>query len=112
MLVFERAYVVKIIDGDTLDISIDLGFHVSFAHRFRLRAVNAPEIRGVDKEAGLRSKQALETLLPIGQQITLWSYKSDKYGRYLCQIIKNGDNINERMIAMGVLTKISNDLVS
>lgn len=78
----------KVIDGDTVDVDIDLGFGVWLSdQRIRLIGIDAPETRTRDleeKKAGLESKEFVESLLPIGTHQVLKSYQfTGKYGRIL-----------------------------
>lgn len=96
-----RARVVKVIDGDTVDLDIDLGMHVwKHEERIRLLDVHAAELRGAEKEAGLAAKDFLTRLLPVGELVVITTIKdkSDKYGRLLGDIW-NGANahVNELM---------------
>ena len=85
-----KATIVKIIDGDTVDCSVDLGWdtHVSGKRgRIRLYGIDTPESRTRDKEEkkyGLLAKKFVEEFMPVGTVVTLRTYKdAGKYGRYL-----------------------------
>lgn len=58
-----RAHVVRVVDGDTLDVNIDLGFHVEFRARVRLAGYNAPELHGLTAVDGKAARDALVDLL-------------------------------------------------
>lgn len=99
---------VEVIDGDTVDIEIDLGFDVSIKQRLRLQGIDAPESRTkdlIEKELGLKSKAWLIKKLKqsnlIVQTIKLDSV--EKYGRMLGVIYKQGEevSINNQMINEG-----------
>ena len=82
-----KATVVRWVDGDTVDLRVDLGFRINFEDRFRLydptRYVDTPE-KGEKNydEARLCS----EKVYPPGSNITVRTFKKDKYGRWLAQI--------------------------
>ena len=85
-----RATIVKIVDGDTVDCSVDLGWdtHVSGKRgRIRLYGIDTPESRTRDKEEkkyGLLAKAFVEQFMPVGSVVTLRTFKdAGKYGRYL-----------------------------
>jgi len=96
-----KADLVRVIDGDTVvlrlhkdfEFEVDFGFHIlekvhshkSVELSFRLLGINAPEVVGADKAAGLLSKEALDKLLRSGE-LTATTYKPDKYGRWLVTI--------------------------
>ncbi|NVM54977.1 MAG: thermonuclease family protein [Candidatus Helarchaeota archaeon] len=100
--------VVKVIDGDTLDIEIELGFEIKAKHRFRLIGVDAPEIRGVKKDSreykeGKKALEYLEQIIPPGTWVEVRTYakRREIYGRWLCEIFINGLNLNEDVIKKG-----------
>ena len=87
--------ILRWVDGDTLDIEVDLGFKMKTLQRFRLIGVNAPE-RG---EPGFNEAKALaERLAPTGSSLLFESMKSDKYGRWLVHI----DAVREALLSSGL----------
>ena len=82
-----NATVLKIIDGDTVDVDVDLGWNISVTNqRIRLYAVDCPESRTRDleeKKYGLAAKAFVQEFLPIGSQVLLRTHDKGKYGRYL-----------------------------
>src|SRR5690242_17733723 len=99
-----KATVLRVVDGDTVDIEIDLGFDIRTVQRVRLAGLNAPE---KNTDAGMQAKLWLVDRLWIGAQVTVRSDKpggGDKYGRYLATIIdgKDGDrSVNDALLASG-----------
>ena len=80
--------VVKVVDGDTIDIVIDLGFDLSKKERVRLAGIDAPESRTrnlEEKEMGLEAKQFLTRRLEDGVDsgLRVRTEKDGKYGRML-----------------------------
>lgn len=99
-----NATVVRVLDGDTVDVTIDLGFSIILNQRVRLAYIDAPEIRGEEKEQGLISKQWLESKIPPGTNVVVQTIKeSGKYGRYIALIKLPGDvkTLNDQMIDEG-----------
>ena len=82
--------VVRIIDGDTLDVDIDLGFSTKLTkQRIRMLGIDTPESRTRDleeKSRGLLSKKFLMDLCPVGSKIKLVSHGKGKFGRILGEI--------------------------
>ena len=84
-----RCKIVKIIDGDTVDVDIDLGFGVwMHKERIRLYGIDTPESRTSDldeKKYGLIAKGWIEKFMPVGSMQTLITQKdkSGKFGRIL-----------------------------
>jgi micrococcal nuclease len=103
-----RGTVLRVVDGDTVDIELDLGFSLSFKQRFRLYAINAPELRGAEREAGIKSKEALQEMIE-GKKVLIRTYKDKqgKYGRYLAYIYSCDDEIciNDEMVVKGYAVK-------
>ena len=90
--------VYKVVDGDTIDVDIDLGFNVSYFQRVRLAGIDTPESRTKDlaeKALGLESKKKLEEILLGAKDIVIRTEKPDstvKYGRILGWLFENGEN--------------------
>ena len=91
------AKLVKVVDGDTLDLVVDLGFSVGVTERFRVYGINAPESRTLDlkeKAAGLATKEFVVKLLAAQTEaLQVVTHKDDKekYGRYLAEIFVKVD---------------------
>lgn len=101
--------VSRVVDGDTIDVVIDLGFSISIKSRIRLAGVNAPETRTLDineKSKGLDAKSWLEKELK-DQEIIIKTVKEEKYGRMLGYLYTKNHplTINERMILEGLAVK-------
>lgn len=101
--------VLKVVDGDTIDVDIDLGFDISFTSRVRLAGIDTPESRTTDKKEkalGLEVKQRLKDLLSKSSNVVIRTQKPDsteKYGRILGWLFIDGaeKSINEGLIADG-----------
>ena len=98
--------VVKVVDGDTIDIVIDLGFNLSKKERVRLAGIDSPESRTKDleeKKFGLESKEFLERRLKTGisSGLKVKTEKDGKYGRMLGWIFVGKTNTNKEMIYRG-----------
>jgi micrococcal nuclease len=89
-----KAKVIRVIDGDTIECRVDLGFHVSCTQRFRLLDVDAPEVRGPEKGQGLIIKHKLRELIE-GLEVEIESEKTGKFGRWLAHIRYRNLNINK-----------------
>jgi micrococcal nuclease len=99
--------VTRIIDGDTLDVDIDLGFSVKLTkQRIRMMGIDTPESRTrnlEEKKRGLISKQYLLDKCPIGSTIRLVSHDKGKFGRILGSIYTDASeqSINKIMCDEG-----------
>jgi micrococcal nuclease len=102
-----NAAVVRVVDGDTIDVSIDLGFKIFSVQRIRLKGVDTPEIYGrttpEEKELGKAASEYVKELLPVGKQIVVETSKNKKgkYGRYLAVIWVDGQSLNQMLIESG-----------
>jgi micrococcal nuclease len=101
--------VENIVDGDTIDVLIDLGFDILFQSRVRLAGIDTPESRTKDlaeKTLGLESKEYLKKHLKDPKSVVIKTEKmdsSEKYGRILGWVYVNGDteSLNDKMINDG-----------
>ena len=99
--------ITRIIDGDTIDIDIDLGFNLTITHRVRLKGINAAETRTKDleeKAEGIKARLWLEKELAREGEWIIETHKEDKYGRILGTLYLSGDpvTVNERMLNEGI----------
>ena len=101
--------VTKVVDGDTIDVEIDLGFDISFSSRVRLAGIDTPESRTTDKaekELGLEVKKKLGELISNAKTVVIRTEKmdsSEKYGRILGWLYLDGEalSVNEALVAGG-----------
>ena len=107
--VYRIKSVLKVVDGDTIDASIDLGFDISLEKRIRLAGIDAPESRTTnlkEKAFGLESKERLKKALEDAKDILIKTEKPDsteKYGRIIGHLFVNDQetSLNNQMIAEG-----------
>jgi micrococcal nuclease len=103
-----KALVKSVYDGDTITVDIDLGLNVLvMGEKLRLNRINAPELKGEEREAGLRSRDFLREKID-GKQLLIQTIKDkkEKYGRYLAEIFLtdiNGNfiNVNDILVQEG-----------
>jgi micrococcal nuclease len=101
--------VKNVVDGDTIDVIIDLGFDILFASRVRLAGIDTPESRTTDKAEkalGIESKDYLKKHLKDAKSVVIKTEKmnsSEKFGRILGWLYVNGDteSVNDKMINDG-----------
>ena len=96
----------RVVDGDTVDAMIDLGFDTWVHKRIRLLGIDAPETRTRDldeKAQGLATKARLTDLLEAADGVfVLRSHGVGKYGRCLGTIFIGQSNINELLLSEGL----------
>ena len=100
-----QATILRIVDGDTVDVDIDLGFSVWLKkQRVRMMGIDTPESRTRDKEEkvrGLLSKKKLAELCPVGSIVQLMTAKDKnkgKFGRILGTLVVNGVDVNQWLL--------------
>jgi micrococcal nuclease len=99
----------KVVDGDTIDADIDLGFDISLTKRIRLAGIDTPESRTTDafeKKLGIEVKDWLKHRLEFAKDILIKTELPDsteKYGRIIGHLYINGEatSINNQMVAEG-----------
>ncbi len=101
-----RATVVRVVDGDTVDLQIDLGLETYRATRARLASINTAELTSSDpaqRQLAQRAKDWLSAKLPVGIVLTVSTFKDrrEKYGRYLVMIRLDREevSINAQMVS-------------
>ena len=108
-----NAKLSKVIDGDTIDADIDLGFQTFIKQRIKLYGVDTPQSRSkvvTEKEEGIKAKNKLIELLPRDFNVRTVLNRRGKFGRVLGHVyVIDSDgkeiNINETMIKEGYATK-------
>ena len=102
-----NAKVIRVVDGDTIDAMVDLGFTTFKKVRIRMHGINAPESRTrdlVEKEKGLAAKARLiEMLEESDNEFRLVSHGVGKFGRCLGEIYLKGhaNSVNKQLIWEG-----------
>ena len=99
----------KVVDGDTIDADIDLGFDISLTKRIRFAGIDTPESRTTnlkEKAMGLESKEWIKKALEGAKDIIIKTEKPDsteKYGRIIGHLFINGQetSLNNQMIEEG-----------
>lgn len=95
--------IVRVVDGDTVDVDIDLGFDTwRCGERIRLYGIDTPECRTRDadeKAAGFLAKEFVEDTLHVGETYTLTTKEKGKFGRYLGVImLSDKTSINAALV--------------
>ena len=106
-----RARLERVVDGDPIDVTISLGLHDYRLERLRLLGVNAPEVHGPSRPAGLAATEFTADWLtvavppddPDGWPLVIRTTKSDAFGRFLCSVWRtvDGRNLNADLLASG-----------
>lgn len=106
-----KATVDRVVDGDTIDVTLELGFDISYRGRVRFQGINAPESRtrdAVEKQAGLAAKRYVEDWIGGHEQRVIIQTSLDdrgKFGRILGRILNDeGECLNDEMVSLGHAT--------
>ncbi len=108
-----KARLLRVVDGDTIDCILDLGFDVSIKERVRLKGLDTPEIRTKDlneKRLGLEAKKFVEDMFQDkGNDVIIETeYRRGKYGRTIGTITFQDDTVlNEMLITEGHAIKVN-----
>jgi len=103
-----KAFIERVIDGDTLAVKIDLGFETEQTHYLRLRGIDCPELT---EAAGKKAKSFVEKQIGKVPYVLMTSTRSDKYGRYLADLhipLKDAKTefLNQRLLDEGLAVKL------
>lgn len=103
-----RAKLGRVVDGDTVDVTIDAGFHGYRLERLRLLGVNCPEVRGVTKAAGDAAtafvrQWMMQSATPDEWHLRVQTAKSDVFGRFLASVWRTTDGacLNDDLLSSG-----------
>jgi micrococcal nuclease len=106
-----KATLGRVVDGDTIDVTLNLGFDIYYKARIRFMGINAPESRtrdAVEKEAGLAAKRYVEDWISALENKVIIETSLDekgKFGRILGRILnEEGECLNEEMVSLGHAT--------
>ncbi len=96
--------IIRILDGDTIDVMFDIPFDFKACKRIRLARVDAPEIRTRDekeRKAAIECKEYVIKQLATAKEVKIVTYQTGKYGRYLADIFIDGRSLNKAMVEDG-----------
>lgn len=115
-----KAEVTRVVDGDTIDVMIDLGFATFTKARLRFARINAPEIRPrkknfptekarlAEKSRGLVAKELIKNFIEVNKnQVTIETTKKGKYGRWIAEIWVLGANLSDLLLKEGLAKKVN-----
>lgn len=98
-----RATILRVLDGDTIEAEVSLGFDVVVKTKFRFYGIDTPEKNSKDTTIKELARQASDfTKSFTGKEVTIESLGKDKYGRWLAVVHHDQVNINEELINRGL----------
>ena len=109
-----RAELDRVVDGDTLDVLIDLGFYIRIKERIRLEGMDTPEIYGVPQDSeeyrrGMEAKEYVERRLnENGNQMIIETRKMGKWRRWLAKVYlpDTRRTLNEELVEKGLARRV------
>lgn len=93
-----QAYVYNVVDGDTLDVEIDLGFKIKVCQRLRLARVDTPE-KG---QSGFEEAKDFVKKLVLSKDVVISTQKVSKWGYYLADVEIEGRSLSEMLLQAGL----------
>jgi micrococcal nuclease len=96
-----KAFITEVIDSDTFEASVDLGFYVYCRQRFRLSNYYAPESDGTQAPLGLIATTKLKEYLSVGKEVLIKTEKTDSFGRWLADVDFNGKSLSQILSDQG-----------
>lgn len=97
---FPKGTINRWVDGDTVDIDVDLGFKVWSEQRFRLARINTPEKKMPGYQEAINRANALA---PVGSSVVVECLGYDRYGRWIAEVINNQSmNVNQILLNEGL----------
>jgi endonuclease YncB( thermonuclease family) len=112
-----RARLERAVDGDTDDVTLDLGHGIYLQHRLRLLGVNAPEVHGATKPEGdAATAFARAWLAEAGNDawpLVIQTHRDDAFGRYLSTVWRASDGtcLNDALLSSGHAVPFMTDRV-
>ena len=103
-----RAIVKRVVDGDTIDVDVDLGYKITTHQRLRLARIDTPEIRGKERAAGLKAMQFVVEILKSSPSVYVKTFKAGKFGRYIAEVWYHNEdgtrwtNLNDDLLEKGL----------
>lgn len=98
-----RANLIRVIDGDTVVVNVDLGFHCSITATLRLKGIDCAELKAKDPKTRQAAVAARDHWQTYGQHLTVRTYRDDKYGRLLAEVwTPSGMMVNHDLVAEGL----------
>lgn len=110
-----KAKVEKVVDGDTLEVTIDLGFKITTVQKLRLAGINTPETYNVKKDSeeyqkGMLAKNYVEKRISENNNMILIETEkvTEKYGRYITKVwLENpAKTLNDELVEKGLATYV------
>jgi micrococcal nuclease len=99
-----KAKIINVVDGDTVDAEIDVGFKMKTIQRLRMNRINTREMHDKDeakRALAIQAKQFTSKTL-LGKDVVLITSKSDAFGRWLAEIVLDDINFNNLLLENGL----------
>jgi len=90
-----KAIVTYVVDGDTVDVEIDLGFKIKVVQRLRLARIDTPE----RTQPGYAAARDFVREVTLNKTVTIKTEKVSKWGYYLADVVIDGHNVSDMLLA-------------
>ena len=101
-----KATLLNVVDADTCDFDVDMGFNIRIKQRLRLFGIDAAELNSSDpikKELTFKAKKFVNDTISVGKTYMIDTYKNDKYGRLLADI-----HLEDNPLTLNALLLVNN----
>ena len=99
---YEHVEVLRVLDGDTVELRIDMGNSIHWTGKFRLYGVDTPEVHGDTEAAGQMAADYLRAVIAAFGILEVQTFKPDKFGRWLAKIqLRDGRDVSECLVNAG-----------
>ncbi len=99
---YDHVDLVRVVDGDTVELCIDMGNAIRWQGKFRLYGIDTPEMHGTTAQAGQAARVAVIEILTASGIDYAETHKPDKYGRWLVTVVCGGKNLSGDLVARGL----------
>jgi len=102
-----RARMLNVVDGDTYDLEVDVGFNLKFNSRFRLYGYDTPELRrgsDLEKSQAGEAKKFVICWFQSRPRIYIRTHKADSFGRWLAEVFTEHDDLGEMLVEKKLAT--------
>lgn len=94
-----KANLIKVVDGDSVWLEVDLGFSTFTKQLIRLEGINTPEL---SEPLGQEAKKFAQDWFVANPEVSVRTLKREKYGRYLGIVLGNVESLNEALLREGL----------
>jgi len=99
---YDHVELIRVVDGDTVELLVDMGNSIRWQSKFRLYGIDAPEMHGTTAQAGQAARVAVIEILTASGIDYVETHKPDKYGRWLVTVVCGSKNLSGELVSRGL----------